>query len=418
MKLLNFTPNNMTNNPFESAKAQLDAAAKISSANPNIVERLKNPDRYIEVSIPVQMDDGSQRIFSGFRSQHNNARGPYKGGIRYHQDVSLDEVRALSFWMTFKNAVVNVPFGGGKGGIIVNPKELSEGELERLSRGYMKQMFRNFGPLVDVPAPDVNTNGQIMAWMRDEFEKLTGTTAPGVITGKAVADGGSEGRTEATGFGGGYVLREAMNAGLVVGDRKTIAIQGFGNVATYLAEYVKEHGFKIVALSDSKGGIYNENGIDVTAAEAHKKETRALKGLPGTTEISNEELLELDVDVLVPAALENVLTGDNASKIKAKFILEMANGPTTPEADAVFAQNGVTVVPDILANSGGVCVSYFEWYQNQNSEKWTKEDVLKKLDEHMVLAFAAVREAQDKYKCTMRTATYIVALERIGSQMD
>lgn len=407
----------MTNNPFESAKAQLDAAAKVSGADANIVERLKNPDRYIEVSIPVIMDDGTQRIFSGFRSQHNNARGPYKGGIRYHQDVSLDEVRALSFWMTFKNAVVNVPFGGGKGGIIVNPKELSGGELERLSRGYMKQMFRNFGPLVDVPAPDVNTTGQIMGWMRDEYEKLTNTTAPGVITGKAIEDGGSQGRTEATGFGGGYVLREALNAGLVPAQRKTIAIQGFGNVATYLAEYVKEHGFKIVALSDSKGGIYNENGIDLLAAEAHKKETRALKGLEGSTEISNEELLELDVDVLVPAALENVLTGDNAAKIKAKFILEMANGPTTPEADSIFAQNGVTVVPDILANSGGVCVSYFEWYQNQENVRWSKEDVLKKLDEHMVAAFVAVRNVQEKYNTTMRTAAYIVATERIAAEM-
>lgn len=412
----------MTNNPFESAKAQLDVAAQVSNANANIVEQLKNPDRYIKVSIPVQMDDGTQKIFSGFRSQHNNARGPYKGGIRYHQDVNLDEVRALSFWMTFKNAVVNVPFGGGKGGIIVNPKELSEGELERLSRGYMKQMFRNFGPLVDVPAPDVNTNGQIMAWMRDEFEKQTGTSAPGVITGKAAENGGSEGRTEATGFGGGYILREALAAGLVPGasateGRKTIAIQGFGNVATYLAEYVKEHGFKVVALSDSKGGIFNENGIDLAAAEAHKKETRALKGLEGSTEITNEALLELDVDVLVPAALENVLTGENAGKVKAKFILEMANGPTTPEADAIFSQNGVTVVPDILANSGGVCVSYFEWYQNQNNESWAKEDVLKKLDEHMVAAFQAVRATQEKHNVTMRTAAYIVALERIAEKM-
>jgi glutamate dehydrogenase/leucine dehydrogenase len=407
----------MINNPFESAKEQLDAAAVAINADANIVERLKNPDRYIEVSIPVQMDDGTHRIFSGFRSQHNNARGPYKGGIRYHQNVSLDEVRALSFWMTFKNAVVNVPFGGGKGGIIVNPKELSEGELERLSRGYMKQMFRNFGPLVDVPAPDVNTTGQIMGWMRDEFEKQTGTSAPGVITGKSLEDGGSQGRTEATGFGGGYILREALAAGLVSNDRKTIAIQGFGNVATYLAEYVKEHGFKVIALSDSKGGIYNENGIDLTAVEAHKKETRALRGFEGSTEITNEALLELDVDVLVPAALENVLTSDNAEKIKAKFILEMANGPTTPEADAIFAKNGVTVIPDILANSGGVCVSYFEWYQNQNNENWTKEDVLKKLDEHMVAAFQAVREAQAKYNTTMRTAAYIVAFERIAEVM-
>ncbi len=411
------------NNPFESAKAQLDTAAQISNADINIVERLKTPDRYIEVAIPVQMDDGIQRIFSGFRSQHNNARGPYKGGIRYHQDVNLDEVRALSFWMTFKNAVVDVPFGGGKGGIIVNPKELSQEELERLSRGYMKLMWRNFGPELDVPAPDVNTNGQIMQWMRDEFEQRSGTNAPGVITGKAVENGGSEGRTEATGFGGGFVLREAVSAGLVPGvtaesGRKTIAIQGFGNVATYFAEYAQQLGFKIVALSDSKGGVYNENGIDIASAEAHKKATHSLSGLEGTTDITNEALLELDVDVLVPAALENVLTGDNAGLVKAKFILEMANGPTTPEADVIFAQNGVTVVPDILANSGGVCVSYFEWYQNQNNERWTKEDVLKKLNEHMVTAFNAVRTAQEKYHTTLRTSAYVVALERLTQKMQ
>lgn len=407
----------MNINPFESAKQQLDAAASAGNIDANIVERLKNPDRHIEVSIPVVMDNGEQRIFYGFRSQHNNARGPYKGGIRYHQDVNLDEVRALSFWMTFKNAVIGVPFGGGKGGVIVNPKELSEGELERLSRGYMKRMYRNFGPELDVPAPDVNTSGTIMAWMRDEYEQITGTSAPAVITGKSIENGGSQGRTEATGYGGGYVLREAVSAGLVPGDRKTIAIQGFGNVASYLAEYVKEHGFKVVALSDSKGGIYSENGIDVALAEAHKKETRALKGLAGTTEITNEELLELDVDVLVPAALENVLTADNAGKVKAKFILEMANGPTTPEADAIFAQNGITVVPDILANSGGVCVSYFEWYQNMHNEQWSKEDVLKKLDDQITAAFKGVREAQAKHNTTMRTAAYVVALERLAEKM-
>lgn len=419
----------MHNNPFESAKQQLDNASKVSNADAEIVERLKNPDRYIEVSIPVRMDDGSQKIFSGFRVQHNNARGPYKGGIRYHQNVNLEEVRALSFWMTFKNAVVNVPFGGGKGGIIVEPKTLSEGELERLSRGYMRQMYRNFGPEVDVPAPDVNTNGKIMGWMRSEYETLTGTTAPGVITGKAVEDQGSQGRTEATGFGGGYVLQEALQAGLITlstksdgsnatsNDTKTIAIQGFGNVATYLAESVQDAGFKIVALSDSKGGVYSAEGIDVKQAEQHKKSTGTLQGLTGTSNITNEELLELPVDVLVPAALENVLTGDNAGQVKAKFILEMANGPTTPEADAIFEKNGVTVVPDILANSGGVCVSYFEWYQNQHNETWSKEDVLSKLKEHMQSAFQSVLEAQKKYNCTLRTSAYIVALERLTSEM-
>lgn len=410
--------NKFMNNPFESAKKQLETATDIAQLDVDKIEQLMNPDRYIEVSIPVKMDDGSQQIFEGFRSQHNNARGPYKGGIRYHQDVNLSEVLALSFWMTFKNAVIDVPFGGGKGGIIVDPKTLSETELEKLSRGYMQKMFRNFGPQIDVPAPDVNTNGTIMGWMRNEFENLTGTIAPGVITGKAIEDGGSQGRTEATGFGGGYVLREASAAGLVSGDRKTIAIQGFGNVATYLAEYAKEHGFKVVALSDSKGGIYNEHGIDLTAAEAHKKATKALKGLEGTTEISNEDLLELDVDVLVPAALENVLTKDNADKVKAKFILEMANGPTTPEADAIFAENGVTVVPDILANSGGVCVSYYEWYQNMHNENWEKDAVLQKLDQQISKAFAEVVAAAKQYNTTLRTGAYVVAAQRIIASME
>lgn len=408
------------NNPFENAKGQLRKAAEVASLDPQKIEQLEFADRYIDVSIPVTMDDGSQKIFTGFRSQHNNARGPYKGGIRYHQEVNLDEVLALSFWMTFKNAVINVPFGGGKGGIIVNPKELSETELEQLSRGYVKQMWRNLGPLVDVPAPDVNTNNQIMSWMRDEYEAQTGSVSPGVITGKAIENGGSEGRTEATGFGGGYVLREAVASGLVTNpaaEQKTIAIQGFGNVATYLAEYVKDHGFMVVALSDSRGGVYNAQGIDVQAAESHKKATGALKGLAGTSEISNEELLELEVDVLVPAALENVFTAKNAEKVKSKFILEMANGPTTSEADEIFEKNNVVVVPDILANSGGVCVSYFEWYQNMHNQKWSKEDVLTKLDEHMTAAFKEVRELQNKYECSMRTAAYILASQRIISEM-
>lgn len=404
-------------NPFESAKQQLQAAADAANLDQDKIAQLMQPDRYIEVTIPVQMDNGSQKIFEGFRSQHNNARGPYKGGIRYHQDVNLDEVRALSFWMTFKNAVIDVPFGGGKGGIIVNPKELSETELEKLSRGYMQKMFRNFGPEIDVPAPDVNTNGQIMGWMRNEYENLTGGVAPGVITGKAIEDGGSEGRTEATGYGGGYVLREALKAGLVSDDRKTMAIQGFGNVATYLAEYAKEHGFRVVALSDSKGGVYNETGIDVAAAEEHKKATGSLKGLDGTTEITNEELLELDVEVLVPAALENVLTLENAANIKAKLVLEMANGPTTPEADKILHENNVVVIPDILANSGGVCVSYYEWYQNMHNEKWVKQDVLDKLDAQISKAFAEVMAASKEHIVSLRTAAYIVSAQRIIKDM-
>lgn len=404
----------MNINPFQTALSQLKTAAEVAKIDPKFIERIQYPDRYIEVTIPIVMDDGSQKIFTGFRSQHNNARGPYKGGIRFHPDVNLDEVRALSFWMTFKNAVVNVPFGGGKGGIILDPKKLSEIELEKLSRGYVQKLYPVFGPEFDVPAPDVNTNGKIMGWMVDEFEKLVGKKARATFTGKAIEDGGSQGRTEATGFGGGVVLREVLKAGLVdLGENKTIAIQGFGNVATYFAESAKAQGLKVVALSDSKGGIYNPEGIDVTAAEEHKKQTGALKGLSGTSEISNAELLELPVGVLVPAALENVLTGENASKIKAKLIIEMANGPTTQEADAIFEKNNVVVIPDILANSGGVATSYYEWYQNMHDEKWTREEVLAKLDALMIKAFEGVLEAKKKYNTSFRNGAYIVAIERI-----
>lgn len=404
------------NNPFESAKNQLNQAMAVANFDEDAISRLKMPDRYVEVSIPVLMDNGSQRIFIGFRSQHNNSRGPYKGGIRYHQNVDLDEVRALSFWMTFKNAVVNVPFGGGKGGIIVNPKELSENELEKLSRGFVQKIYRLIGPEVDVPAPDVNTNGQIMSWMTDEYQKLTADPrAIATFTGKPIENGGSQGRTEATGYGGGYVLREYLQSS---GQKySTIAIQGFGNVATYLAESAKGLGLKVVALSDSKGGIYNPEGIDIATAEQHKKQTGQLAGLTGTRAISNEELLELEVDVLSPSALENVLTKDNAEKIKAKVILEMANGPTTPEADEIFEQHGIVVIPDILANSGGVATSYFEWYQNMHDEHWGKEQVLEKLDKQMTQAFTDVLETKNKYKTTFRNAAYILATERIIEAM-
>lgn len=403
------------NNLFETAIQQLEQAASLAGLDKNIIEQLKVSDRYVEVSIPLIMDDGSQHIFTGFRSQHNNSRGPYKGGIRYHQDVNVDEVRALSFWMTFKNAVVDVPFGGGKGGIIVNPKELSQTELERLSRGFVQKIYRLIGPNIDVPAPDVNTNGQIMSWMLDEYEKLTGTKAPATFTGKPVANGGSQGRTEATGYGAGYVLRECINQKIVsIPQDATVAIQGFGNVATYFAEATKGLGLKIVALSDSKGGIYNTEGIDISIAEKHKKATGALQGLSGTIDITNEALLELDVDMLVPAALENVLTGHNADKIKAKLILELANGPTTPEADSIFAQKGIVVIPDILANSGGVATSYFEWQQNMEHITWSKDQVLKKLDAQMTQAWRDVAAAQQKYNTTYRTAAYIVATERIA----
>jgi glutamate dehydrogenase/leucine dehydrogenase len=319
--------------------------------------------------------------------------------------------------MSFKNAVVNVPFGGGKGGIIVNPKELSEKELEQLSRGWVKKMYPVLGPNFDVPAPDVNTNGQIMNWMVDEYKKITGNEkSEAVFTGKPLGKGGSEGREEATGFGGFYVFEEVVKK-LNIAAGSSIAIQGFGNVATFFAKMAQEKGYKVVALSDSKGGIYLESGLDFEKVMAHKKSTGVLKGFVGSKNISNEELLELPVDVLVPAALENVLTGDNASNIKAKLVVEMANGPTTPEADEIFAKNNVAVIPDILANSGGVCVSYYEWYQNMHGENWGKEDVLKKLSEQIKQAFTDVLEKKEKYNTTFRNGAYILAAERIMEKM-
>ncbi len=406
-------------NPFQSARKQLSLAAKIANLDKNKVEQLMSPDRYVEVSIPVVMDNGEQKIFTGFRSQHNNARGAYKGGIRYHQDVNLDEVRALSFWMSFKNAVVNVPFGGGKGGIIVNPKELSEKELEQLSRGWVKKMYPVLGPEMDVPAPDVNTNGQIMNWMVDEYQKITGNPKSlAVFTGKPLGKGGSEGREEATGFGGVYVLSEILDKKILdISKGNRVAILGYGNVATFFAKAARDLGFNIIALSDSKGGIYNVDGLDLDAVAAHKKQTGALKDFAGAKNITNGELLELDVDVLVPAALENVLTTENAGKVKAKLIIEMANGPTTPEADEIFEKNGVTVIPDILANSGGVATSYFEWYQNMNNEAWSKDQVLEKLKDLMVKAFAGVLEQKNKYNTTFRNGAYIVAAQRIMEKM-
>ncbi len=406
-------------NPFQTAILQLETAAKVAGLDMQKIERLKHPDRYTEVTIPVVMDNGEQKIFRGFRSQHNNSRGPYKGGIRFHQQVSLDEVKALSFWMSFKNAVVDVPFGGGKGGVIFNPKEVSKAELERISRGYVKKLYRLLGPEFDVPAPDVNTTGEIMAWMVDEYEKLTGTKALATFTGKPLDKGGSEGREEATGYGGSIVLRELLASKAAnVPEKAVVAIQGFGNVATHFAETANKLGMAIVAVSDSNGAIYRPEGLDIKAVEAHKKQTGSVRNFEGAENISHEHLLELNVDILVPAALENVLHKENAENIKAKVIIEMANGPTTWEADEIFAKRGITVVPDILANSGGVCTSYFEWYQNMHGEHWNREDVLKKLEEHMVKAYKAVLEQKEKHNTTFRNAAYILAAQRIIEKME
>jgi glutamate dehydrogenase/leucine dehydrogenase len=402
-------------NPWETAQGQLERAAKRLSLDPLLHARLSQPDRIIEVSLPITMDNGSVRVFHGFRVQHNNIRGPYKGGLRYHPDVDMQEVKALSFWMTMKNALIDVPFGGGKGGIAVNPKELSIGELERLSREFARKLFPVIGPILDVPAPDVNTNGQIMSWIRDEYEKIAGKPAPAVVTGKPLTNGGSQGRTEATGLGGSYALEQIMRIKGETLEGKTIAIQGFGNVGSFFAEFARSLGCVIVAISDSKGTLYMKDGIeDIAAVELHKKETRSLKDFPGSEYLSADAVLGLDVDILVPAALENAITIENVESIKARTIVEMANGPTTPEADAVLNQNGITVIPDILANAGGVAVSYFEWYQNMHQENWSKDEVFKKLEEMMHSAAQAVYTEAGKTSVSLRDAAYMVAISRLS----
>ncbi len=408
----------MTQNPFENAMTQLDKAAKITNLDPHIHSALKEPKRVIDVTIPVQMDNGETKEFHGFRSQFNDALGPFKGGIRYHPGVTLDEVKALSFWMTMKCAVVGLPLGGGKGGIIVDPKTLSVGELERLSRGYIQKIYTYIGPTRDVPAPDVYTTPQIMAWMMDEYEKLVGEHAPGVITGKPIALGGSAGRGFSTAQGGVYVTREASRKMGWKPGETTVAVQGFGNAGSHMARILHELGYKIVAASDSKGGVMNSLGIDPRALEQHKEKTGSVVGFSVTEAISNEGLLEMDVHVLVPAALENVITAENAPRVKAKMIVELANGPVTPDADEILHQNGVLFIPDILANAGGVTVSYFEQVQNAMNYYWTEEEVLPKLEKIMVNAFNQVWETKEKYKIDMRTAAFVRAVERVGEAIQ
>ena len=411
----------MQHNPWHRALEQLKSAAKHTLVEPLVLAQLQAPDRVVEVSIHITMDDGSVRTFTGFRSQHNNILGPYKGGLRYHHNVDMDEVKALSFWMTMKNAVVNVPFGGGKGGVIVNPKELSVGELERLSRAFIRAIAPIIGPNSDVPAPDVNTTPQIMSWMVDEYSHIVGKPSPAVITGKPVSNGGSEGRTEATGFGGGYVLKAHLQNIKKNPEGMTVAIQGLGNVGSYLAKTLIESGMKVVAVADSKGGIHVPSGITdidalIQAKEAHGSLGDAMKalGLTGTT-LTASSILELPVDIVVPAALENAITAENAERIQASIILELANGPTTREADVILNQKNITVIPDILANAGGVATSYFEWYQNIHGESWRKEKVLTDLEQLMRAAYADVFKAHMSHQVTLRDAAFIVALERINA---
>jgi len=416
---------------FENAMSQLDKAMRYLEVEEGIKEKLKRPNVVHEFDIEVKMDNGETKFFKGYRSQYNNARGPYKGGIRYHQNVSEDEVKALSFWMTMKCAAVGIPLGGGKGGIIVDPKELSEGELERLSRGYIQKVYQHIGPTKDIPAPDVYTTPQIMAWMLDEYEKLVGYHAPGVITGKPICVGGSQGRGFSTAQGGVYILNEAVKKINKNPHDTTVAIQGFGNAGAFMAKILHSQGYKIVALSDSKGGVYNEDGIDPQKAEKLKQDGGLLgcycqggvcniESVPsngGCRKITNEELLELDVDILVPAALENQITKDNVENVKAKMVLELANGPTTSEADEILFKKGIVLVPDILSNAGGVTVSYFEQVQNAMNYYWTEEEVLAKLKPIMVESFNRIWETKEKHGIDMRTAAFVVAVQRVVESM-
>ncbi len=413
---------------FNDALKRMDAAAEIAGIDPEAVLRLRYPQAIFQSTIPVRMDDGSLRMFPAYRVQHDNTRGPTKGGLRYHPEVDLDEVKALAFWMTFKCAVVGIPYGGAKGGVAVNPKELSRLELERLSRGFIQRMADVIGPDRDIPAPDVYTNSMIMGWMMDEYSKLRRCHSPAVITGKPIALGGSAGREDATGRGAYLCLRElAGKRGWNPSDI-TVAIQGFGNGGQAVARLLHQDGYKVVAVSDSRGGIYKADGFDVPSLIQFKNESRQLKAVycDGTVcenvdadTISNEQLLELDVDVLIPAALENVITAENAGDVRARVVVEIANGPTTSEADTILARrDDLLVIPDILANAGGVTVSYFEWVQNREGFYWSEADVHHRLEQIMTGSFREVYDIKQQHQIDMRTAAYVSALRRIGEAIE
>ncbi len=403
-------------NPFQNGMSQLDKVAKIKDFGNEFIMRLREPDRDIKVSIPVKMDDGSIKIFEGYRVEYNNALGPYKGGIRYHKDTEINEVKALAFWMTLKCAVAGIPMGGGKGGIAVDPKELSKGELERLSRGWVRRFADILGPKKDVPAPDVNTTPEIMAWMADEYAKITGDETGATFTGKPLDKGGSAGRGPATGLGGFYVFN-SLRAQLGLPEKCSVVVQGFGNVGLNAAQIFIENGHKIIAISDSKGGTYNENGLDIEKLIEHKKKTGSLADFENGKNLTNKELLETLCDVLVPAAFENQITEANAGKVSAKVILELANGPITPEADEILFKKGIPVIPDILANSGGVTVSYFEWDQNLKDEHWSEKEVFDKLLPMMNDAAQKTFKKAKEYSTDLRRGAFIVALERIQEKI-
>lgn len=407
----------LTLNPFKIVQEQIENVGDVLGLSKDVVEVLKWPKRVLSVSIPVKMDDGTTKVFHGYRSQHNDALGPTKGGIRFHPDVTIDEVMALSMWMTLKCGVVGIPYGGGKGGVACNPKEMSEGEIERVSRGYIDAIWQFIGPEKDIPAPDVYTNPQIMSWMMDEYSKLRGYNAFGVITGKPLLLGGSEGRNMATAMGTLYIIREGVKVlGINLKGAK-VSIQGYGNAGYFAAKLLYDDGAKIIAVSDSKGGIYTEEGLNPDKVLEYKKQTGSVVGFPNTKTIGPKDTLTIPCDILVPAALENQITTENVHEVKAKIIAEAANGPTTPEADKVIADKGILMLPDILANAGGVTVSYFEWVQNNYGYYWSEEEVLQRLERIMINSFKSVYDMYKEKKVDMRTAAGAVSIKRVVDAM-
>ena len=401
-------------NPWHVAQQQFDNAAERLNLDPGLRQVLREPRRELHVHFPVKMDDGSVKVFEGYRVQHNLGRGPAKGGIRYHQDVTIDEVKALAMWMTWKCAVVGIPYGGGKGGVIVDPKKLSRRELENLSRRFFTEIEVLVGPERDIPAPDVNTTPQVMAWFMDTYSMHVGYTVPGVVTGKPISLGGSEGRNEATARGTVYCVVEAAKHLGIDLHRATVVVQGFGNAGSIAAQLMEKEGSKVLAVSDSQGGIYNPDGLDISRVVAWKAEHGTVVGFPGAQPKSNAEILEIPCDVLIPAALENQITASNADRISTKIIAEAANGPTTPEADEILYRRGIFLIPDILCNAGGVTVSYFEWVQDLNRDHWSEEVVNQKLHEIMVRAFGETLAIFEREQVHMRLAAYLLAVQRVA----
>ena len=401
-------------NPYRIAQIQFDIAAEYLKLDQGLRPILRTPKRVLEVSIPTKMDNGQIKVFTGYRVQHNVVRGPAKGGIRYHPNVTLDEVKALAAWMTWKTAAVNIPFGGGKGGVICDPKRMSKAELERMTRRYTSEILPVIGPEQDIPAPDVYTDSQIMAWIMDTYSMTKGYSALGVVTGKPVSIGGSEGRKDATARGCLAVVEEACKVKKMSLRGATVAVQGFGNTGSLVARIFTEKKARIVAISDSRGGVFNSRGIDPLKAMRYKERSGTVVGMPGTSRISNDDLLTMKCDILIPAALENAITLNNAEQIKAKIVAEAANGPTTPHADEVLARRGIMLLPDILANAGGVTASYFEWVQDLQSFFWSEEEVNSRLESVMRRAFQEVHDTMRKHRSHMRTAAYILAVGRVA----